>query len=338
MARALLFLMLLWPGGTAMAAVPAPAPASCRASTGPGGQQLVCMDEFYEVLFDYGTWVEADRFGTLFCPDPRVVGADFRPFARGHWAFSESGWTFVGETPISWVTDHYGRWVRTGLPACRWGWVPGEIWSPAWVEFRVGENVIAWRPAPFDGILVRLNLPAGPRLPVVKAEPPGNADAALEDGYVAVQDSDFEAGRLREVTLSGPALHHAVAETAFLPDLRSGLHGRTRFEIVAQMQAAQGATAAAREMEGEAPEPARAGSRRGRGRPGVAGTVRTGVEKRTASAGPRPGDNPPGTGKVYGPTDPNQGNFQQPGPAGGVKVLEWGKPKPKRAPARAGGD
>lgn len=308
--------------------------AVCQVPVGPGGHPAVCMDAFFEVLQDYGTWIATDRFGTLFCPHPAVFGLDFRPYTKGHWVMSESGWTFVGETPVSWVTDHYGRWVSTGLSSCPWGWVPGDVWSPAWVEFRVGESVIAWRPAPFDGIPVQLHVPPGNRLqevhvpPLAVAARPGSP-FHLDDGYVAVQDGDFEAARLQEVTLSGPDLHNALAQTAFFPDARAGLHSRTRNEIVAQLQAAQEVQRVAEELKGEPPAPAARVSH-GRSK-AVAGTVQAGHKGREGT-GPKPGDNPPGTGKVYGPSDPNQGNFQQPGPPGGIKVLEWGKPKPKQPP------
>ena len=97
----------------------------CRiAPVAPGAdpRPTVCMDAFIDVLWDHGTWVETDRYGHLFCPSVQSFGPDFRPFTDGHFVMTPEGWNFVGKHPMSWVTDHYGRWVQTGVPACRWGW------------------------------------------------------------------------------------------------------------------------------------------------------------------------------------------------------------------------
>ncbi len=311
--------------------------AVCRARQGPGGRPQVCMDAFLDVLNDYGTWVLADRFGTLFCPNPAVYGPDFHPYAKGHWAMSENGWTFVGEQPVSWVTEHYGRWVETDVPSCPWGWVPGDIWSPAWVEFRVGDNVVAWRPARWSGQPVRLNLPAGTRLSQVRAEQARPARSAeLDEGYVAVRDGDFQANHLGDLVLSGPDRHAALRETAYLPNVQAGLHSRTRDEVVAQMQSAHEVERVAAQLTGEPPEPASrfpgsAGKGRGKGAAGTVVAGRKGREKFGPGGVPqKAGDTPPGAGKVYWGGD--QGSFQNPGPQGGVKVLEWGKPKPPQPP------
>jgi len=77
-------------------------------------QKVIAIEEFFEVLRDYGTWLDSDRYGHVFCPHPDVVGVDFQPYMRGHWTMSEFGWTFVSSSKISWVTDHYGRWVEGG--------------------------------------------------------------------------------------------------------------------------------------------------------------------------------------------------------------------------------
>lgn len=342
------------PAGRALAA-PGPGDASVCRPGQPGGRPGVCMDAFYEVLLPYGTWIDTDRYGLLFCPDPTRFEPDFRPFTRGHWVMTEAGWTFIGDHPVSWVTDHYGRWVEAKLQGCTWGWVPGEVWSPAWVEFHVGENVIAWRPAPFDGVPVMLRVPPGTALQRVELGP--GAQAPSPHSFVAVPDGDFLAPQIAEVALRGPKLHGALQEVALLPDPQAGLHSQERVEVVARLYEARGLLpgpglgAAPGALSGEPPEPAARVSRKGQGqgqgqaagqaqgqvqrRPEVAGTVRADRKGKGPTEGrgrPSPGDNAPGTGKTYWPGDQNSGGFTRPGPTGGVKVLEWGKDEKKPLP------
>src|SRR6185369_7407201 len=48
--------------------------------------------------------------------------------------------------PFGWATDHYGRWVWRD----RWVWRPDTQWGPAWVQWRVGDNVVGWAPMGYD--------------------------------------------------------------------------------------------------------------------------------------------------------------------------------------------
>ena len=49
----------------------------------------------------------------------------------------------MGDIPF-----HYGRWVYD--PFDGWLWVPGYVWSPAWVVWRSGGGNIGWFPMPPD--------------------------------------------------------------------------------------------------------------------------------------------------------------------------------------------
>src|SRR6185295_1873761 len=42
-------------------------------------------------------------------------------------------------------------------------WIPGTLWSPAWVAWRQGRNYVAWAPLPPKGMSV--GRPLGPRSP-----------------------------------------------------------------------------------------------------------------------------------------------------------------------------
>ncbi len=314
----------------------------------------VPIEAFYEVLRDHGTFIDSDRYGVLFCPHPEEVGADFQPYLRGHWIMSEAGWTFTSDLKISWVTDHYGRWVEAGLRNCNWAWVPGGQWGPAWVDFRVGEKVIAWRPQAYTGPRVTLQRPEAAHFPRFNLPA---ANYSSDSGYVAVRDGEFLSRRLDYVALTGVQLYSALRETEPLVNLRAGLNSDERDRIVARIierKAAQVAATSSSAKTGssgaagppDAFEPAQrrrkpgaagAGGAGSGGVAGAAGSVRTGLagaaaadaaakereKAKTNLTGAKPGETPPDrTNMATGSSAGSPGQFS------GVKALEWGKPKP----------
>ena len=68
---------------------------------------------------------QLDRSGRLRLLLPAQRGrdnADWRPYADGYWAYTDSGWTWVSYEDFGWATYHYGRWanlaeLRLGLGA-----------------------------------------------------------------------------------------------------------------------------------------------------------------------------------------------------------------------------
>ncbi len=134
---------------------PAPptAPTTSAPAAGPVAYQdppvvddVASVDEFYEPLNPYGRWYPHARYGYVFVPSTTVVGTGWRPYTRGHWEYTEWGWTWVSAEPFGWATGHYGRWfydVRLG-----WVWVPGTRWAPAWVSWRTGGGYVGWAPMP----------------------------------------------------------------------------------------------------------------------------------------------------------------------------------------------
>lgn len=74
-------------------------------------------------------------------PEPPYV-----PYTNGQWVNTDAGWYFKAATPYEEVSHHYGRWVYS--PALGWLWVPGRVWSPAWVDWRENDDYIAWTPIP----------------------------------------------------------------------------------------------------------------------------------------------------------------------------------------------
>lgn len=319
----------------------------------PPRPRQVPLEAFYDVLREHGTFIDTDRYGTAFCPHPDLVGADFQPYRRGHWVMTEYGWTFTSDLKISWVTDHYGRWVEVGLQNCAWAWVPGGEWGPAWVDFRIGEKVVAWRPSAYSGGKVRLKLPDAKNFPHFNVPDVPPSDSS----YVVVREGEFQARRLDYVALTGAAQYSALRETEPVRDLRAGLHSYEYDVLVARKeqkrnQATQAsaqdggragtASTAQRQAAaatGDGSEPAQ---RRRKGDPttnNAAATVRAGIpgaelpknpaaREKLPLTGGQTGDNPPSrTSATTGSSAGNPGEFS------GVKVLDWGKPK-QQEPAK----
>jgi hypothetical protein len=101
---------------------------------------------FYDYLAPYGVWVHYAPYGYVWTP--RQVRHNWRPYTHGRWAWTNYGWTWISYYEWGWVPFHYGRWgwdTRLG-----WFWVPGNIWSPAWVSWRWSNLYIGWCPLPPD--------------------------------------------------------------------------------------------------------------------------------------------------------------------------------------------
>ncbi len=107
-----------------------------------GVQVSVGFDVFYNDLESDGSWVQNSNYGYVWVP---AVGADFVPYAtRGHWVFTEYGWTWVSDYRWGWATFHYGRWYPD--PMYGWIWVPGNQWGPAWVVWSSAPGYYGWAP------------------------------------------------------------------------------------------------------------------------------------------------------------------------------------------------
>src|SRR3954470_1830819 len=102
-------------------------------------------DLFYTRLEPYGSWLETHDYGYVW--QPREAGsANWRPYANGHWVYTDAGWAWVSEERFGWATYHYGRWTR--LRTVGWVWVPGDEWAPAWVSWRKSDDYVGWAPLP----------------------------------------------------------------------------------------------------------------------------------------------------------------------------------------------
>ncbi|MEY2934590.1 MAG: hypothetical protein RL033_5339, partial [Pseudomonadota bacterium] len=109
--------------------------------------QRRAVEEFSPRLQPYGTWVDDSRYGRVWVPSRAIVGGEFAPYSTaGHWSLTpDDAWIWVSDYPFGAVTFHYGRWVWT--TGSYWGWVPGYVYSPAWVDFHVGAvGYVGWAP------------------------------------------------------------------------------------------------------------------------------------------------------------------------------------------------
>ncbi|MEI9952357.1 MAG: DUF6600 domain-containing protein [Pseudomonadota bacterium] len=147
------------PGAPASAAPPpgAPGPAAPPPGAPPAPSQPDnvpetdprAITEFRSTLDPYGTWVNDEKYGTVWVPNRDVVGADFAPYvSAGRWGLTEDGdWIWQSDYPFGGVVFHYGRWVW--VPGTGWAWVAGRRYANAWVTWRVASDnygYIGWAP------------------------------------------------------------------------------------------------------------------------------------------------------------------------------------------------
>lgn len=102
------------------------------------------VELFYEALAPYGEWIAHPQLGYVWAP----YDAGYVPYTKGHWEYTEHGFTWISDEPFGWAVTHYGRWV---VVDDRWLWVPGTEWGPAWVVWREGVEIAGWAPMPPEG-------------------------------------------------------------------------------------------------------------------------------------------------------------------------------------------
>jgi hypothetical protein len=107
---------------------------------------VYAQDEDYQTFYDdlspYGEWVYEPNYGYVWVA---AEGPGFVPYStRGHWVYTDVGWTWVSDYPWGWATFHYGRWDDD--PELGWFWVPGEEWGPSWVVWYDAPGYYGWAP------------------------------------------------------------------------------------------------------------------------------------------------------------------------------------------------
>ncbi|MCC0059271.1 MAG: hypothetical protein H6886_08365 [Hyphomicrobiaceae bacterium] len=125
------------------AATLSPQKATAGGGVSPYAAGDIEVDRFYDALAPFGDWVSDPRYGYVWYP--RSVAEDWRPFTVGNWIYTdEHGWYWDSPEPFAWAVYHYGRWGYD--PEYAWYWVPGDVWAPAWVQWRYSDDYVGWAP------------------------------------------------------------------------------------------------------------------------------------------------------------------------------------------------
>jgi hypothetical protein len=105
-------------------------------------------DVFYDRLAPEGRWFYDDDYGYVWQPNVGESTSDWRPYADGHWVWTDRGWYWDSNEDFGWATYHYGRWIL--VAGVGWVWVPGDQWAPAWVSWRQSDDddYVGWAPLP----------------------------------------------------------------------------------------------------------------------------------------------------------------------------------------------
>ena len=93
----------------------------------------------------YGDWNYIAAYGWVWRPS--VIQVGWRPYGSGYWSWCPRGWTWVSYEPWGWLPYHYGRW--NWVTTVGWVWIPGAVYSGAWVSWAVTPTYIGWCPLDF---------------------------------------------------------------------------------------------------------------------------------------------------------------------------------------------
>jgi len=91
----------------------------------------------------YGEWLWTDLYGYVWRP---YLSRDegWRPYQQGRWVQTNAQLFWVPDEPWGWVPYHLGLWhwdTKHG-----WMWIPGSIFSPAWVSWSTCDESYYYRP------------------------------------------------------------------------------------------------------------------------------------------------------------------------------------------------
>lgn len=116
---------------------------------GGAGSDTISLAVFHNKLQPFGQWIDHPRWGEAWHP----FQADFKPYENGRWEDSnEYGTVFVSNYPWEDIPSHYGHWFYDQNYG-GWLWIPGYVWGPGWVVWRVTDQYVGWFPMPpgYDG-------------------------------------------------------------------------------------------------------------------------------------------------------------------------------------------
>lgn len=102
---------------------------------------------FMEALSAHGDWRHEAGYGWYWRPFEADRTAGWRPYLNnGYWQWAGNAWSWTSDYVWGATVFHYGRWAN--VPAKGWVWIPGEDFSPAWVQWVRLEDHWGWAPLP----------------------------------------------------------------------------------------------------------------------------------------------------------------------------------------------
>ena len=105
------------------------------------------VNDFYDSLSPYGSWLDVPGYGWSWQPTVAVVNPGWRPYCdAGDWLWSDCGWYWHSDYSWGWAPFHYGRWFSHGDRG--WLWCPDRVWGPSWVCWRNSASFCGWAPLP----------------------------------------------------------------------------------------------------------------------------------------------------------------------------------------------
>lgn len=97
----------------------------------------------YVVELSYhGSWYRNPTYGWVWRPIGLYAG--WQPYMHGRWVPSPGGLMWVSYEPWGWAPFHYGRWEL--LLGTGWVWIPGHVFSGAYVAWSVSPGYFGWCP------------------------------------------------------------------------------------------------------------------------------------------------------------------------------------------------
>ena len=264
----------------------------------------------------YGSWTTIAPYGVVWRP---AFASAWSPYTHGTWAWYPTGWVWVSYDPWGWAPYRYGRWDYAGNIG--WFWVPGRVWSGAWVSFAVSTTHVGWCPLNYWNRPVFHDpwIAGVPAVPVARLDPRGwqfvpvGRFGARGVAIAASRIDHLPRGTEVVVTRSLPARPRAVATRT---DPAPSLYEQVRRGRVA--------LPAATSASGE-PVSFRVQEQRRAAGPGA---------PRKASTPPRTRSNGPRNAPASAIANPQQ--MVAPAPRGAAPPPGAGAARPNAPPARAG--
>ncbi|MBD3415224.1 MAG: hypothetical protein GF421_12450 [Candidatus Aminicenantes bacterium] len=99
----------------------------------------------------YGEWLWDEYYGYVWRPfHYRYYPSGWQPYSFGQWTAVNGQMFWVPQEPWGWAPYHLGVWVWNKKKG--WLWIPGSVFSPAWVCWNyvirpgIGTGYFIWRP------------------------------------------------------------------------------------------------------------------------------------------------------------------------------------------------